>query len=97
MSNYMNEAGEPYMTAAALRFEASLDEQYAYERMSDEFYNDFADEDYNDPDDCPHEDGTFLGSSLIGEGDTRGDFRCDQCDTIVGTWTRGADGWPERD
>ena len=36
----MNEAGEPYMTAAALRFEAELDEQSAAEREYDDFYDD---------------------------------------------------------
>jgi hypothetical protein len=40
MSNWMNEAGEPYMTAAELRFEAALDEQAAYDRMADAFYAD---------------------------------------------------------
>ena len=42
MSNYANEAGEPYMTAAALNFEAALDEQYAAERYldDDEFFGD---------------------------------------------------------
>jgi len=42
----MNEAGEPYMTAAQLRFEAELDEQSAHERMMDDFYD--SDEYYDD-------------------------------------------------
>jgi hypothetical protein len=40
MSNYANEAGEPYMTAAQLNFEAALDEQSAYERQFDYDYAD---------------------------------------------------------
>lgn len=40
MSNWMNEAGEPYMTAAQLRFEAELDEQSWHERQADYYMND---------------------------------------------------------
>ena len=43
MSNWMNEAGEPYMTAAQLAFEASLDEQSAYDRQFDDYYDDRGD------------------------------------------------------
>jgi hypothetical protein len=46
MSNYMNEAGEPYMTAAQLNFEAALDEQSAYERQFD--YDQYDDDDCGD-------------------------------------------------
>src|SRR4051812_4222137 len=44
MSNYANEAGEPYMTAAQLRFEAELDAQSAEERYYDEADNLYGDE-----------------------------------------------------
>lgn len=47
MSNYANEAGEPYMTAAALRFEAELDAQSAEERWMDPY-----DEPDYDDDEC---------------------------------------------
>lgn len=50
MSNWMNEAGEPYMTAAQLRFEAELDEQSAYERQYDDFYDR---DDYDEGEECP--------------------------------------------
>lgn len=47
MSNWMNDEGEPYMTAAELRFEAELDEQSAAERYldDDQFFGE-------EPEDC---------------------------------------------
>jgi hypothetical protein len=52
MSNYANEAGEPYMTAAQLRFEAELDEQSAYERQFDDFYDNEPADYYDECDEC---------------------------------------------
>lgn len=73
----MNEAGEPYMTAAELRFEAALDEQYAYERAMDPdaYYGDY---DYDpedvDPEDCDH------GDASCGRD---GQWVCDICYTEI--------------
>lgn len=94
MSNYFNESGEPLMDGAALRYEMYLDS--TYEPDPDDFYNREVDEDYyyDNPDECPHDDGTFMGSGV--EGATEGDFRCDACDNIVTRWVMGANGWPER-
>lgn len=93
MSNYFNEAGEPLMDGSAMRYEMYLDS--TYEPDPDEFYNRVVDEDYyyDNPDECPHSDGSYLGSA--DEAATSGDYQCDLCDQIVGTWVRGADGWPE--
>jgi hypothetical protein len=44
MSDYFNEAGEPYMDAAAMRFEQELDAQSAAERFEESWY------DYEEPD-----------------------------------------------
>lgn len=76
MSNYANEAGEPYMTAAALNFEAALDEQSAYERQFDYDF-DYDDEpEADDPHSCT--DNTSSEDGNV--------WRCDQCDhLLVGT------------
>ena len=52
MSGYFNEAGEPLMDAAAMRFEAELDAQSASEAMEDRWLDDdgFYDEDGGDED-----------------------------------------------
>lgn len=44
MSDYFNEAGEPYMDAAAMRLEQELDAQSAAERFEESWY------DYDEPD-----------------------------------------------
>lgn len=44
-SNWQNEAGEPYMTASQLAFEAALDEQSAMEQWEDRFYDEAPPED----------------------------------------------------
>jgi hypothetical protein len=46
MSSYFNEAGEPLMTAAEARFEASLDEQAAYDRFANPEYDEYYDQQY---------------------------------------------------
>lgn len=91
MSNYFNEAGEPLMDGSAMRYEMYLDSMY--EPDPDDFYNVAEDEDYfyDNPDECPHTDGTFLNSAHA----TEGDFRCDLCDNVVGRWAT-IDGLPER-
>lgn len=91
MSNYFNDQGEPMLTAAAARFEAYLDADVDV----DAFYNAPVDEDYyyDHPDECPHDNGTYVGSLDFASGD----FRCDDCDNIVGKWVLDpATGWPER-
>lgn len=91
MSNYgwTNADGEPIMDGAAYRFEQALDDQYANERA---YYYDLYED--IDPEDCPHADGTYLGSG--DEDATEGDFACDGCDEIVGRWMLGEDGCPHR-
>ena len=90
MSNYANEAGEPYMTAAALNFEAALDEQYAAERYldDDEFFGD-------EPEDgecCANgdrnrlHDGTWV-CSWCGEEDPESD---DEPDFMEDQWLDGS-------
>lgn len=93
MSNYFNADGEPTMTAATARFEADLDASAYY---ASDYPATPVDEDYfyDHPDECPHDDRTYLGSSELADN-TTGDVRCDLCDRIVGTWVRGDDGWPE--
>ena len=51
MSDYFNEAGEPYMDAAAMRLEQELDAQSAAERFEESWY----DEDYYDECDEDHQ------------------------------------------
>ena len=91
MSNYFNEAGEPLMDGSAMRYEMYLDS--LYEPDPDDFYTDSHDEDYyyDHPEECPHSDGTFLGS---GDDATEGDYCCDLCDNIVGVWVIGDEGYP---
>jgi hypothetical protein len=86
MSNWQNEAGEPYMTAAELRFEAELDDMAAYERAMDPdaFYGDY--EPDVDPSTCKHEDvsygvwvdGPFAECDLCGTETTNVRFVTDE-------------------
>lgn len=83
----MNEAGEPYMTAAQLRFEAELDDYYAWERANDPdlFYN--YDEVEVDPADCSHGDCSSTAETSIWE--------CDICGDIVPTeQDENGEWWP---
>lgn len=76
MSNWMNEAGEPYMTHAQLAFEAALDEQDAIERAENHFYEDWGyEEDDVDPEDCEHGDASHSRKTDI--------WTCDICGTVI--------------
>lgn len=55
-SNWRNDAGEPYMTASALNFEAALDEQSAYERQFDDYDNNYEKYDDDECGDCGLDD-----------------------------------------
>jgi len=84
-SNWRNEAGEPYMTAAALNFEAALDEQSAYERQFDYDYNDY--DDYEPEADAPH---SCTDNTSSPDGET---WYCDQCEqALTGTPEDGFEG-----
>jgi hypothetical protein len=59
MSNYANEAGEPYMTAAQLNFEAALDEQYAEEAWFDRQEAWDAEDEWDEDEDDLDDDGAY--------------------------------------
>lgn len=86
MSNYFNEAGEPLMDGSAMRYEMYLDS--TYEPDPDAFYDRAVDEDYyyDNPHLCPHSDKTYRARDGI--------VVCDLCDSEIGTWEKGPDGWP---
>lgn len=83
---YYNEAGEPLMDGAAMRYEMYLDS--TYEPDPDDFYNSYEDDEQADPSTCPHTDNW---SSYERGGVTV--VECDDC------WTEGTvkswdeDGW----
>lgn len=91
MSDYFNEAGEPLMDGAAMRYEMYLDS--TYEPEPDYFLNNgvYRDEDYfyDHPDECEHGDCSYLNSAHADSGEVM----CDLCEQIVATWERGEDGW----
>lgn len=60
MSNYFNEAGEPLMDAAAMRYEMYLDS--TYEPDPYDGYDDY-EAPYVDPEDCDHSDWSQRGWS----------------------------------
>jgi len=79
---YYNEAGEPLMDGAAMRYEMYLDS--LYEPDPDDFYNSFEDEEI-DPADCDHKSNW---SSFEG-----GRVECDDCYTEGVVVSRDEDGW----
>ena len=82
MSNYFNEAGEPLMDAAAMRYEMYLDSTYEPDPYDDYAY----DEPEVDPEDCSHDDKTFRSNGCVD---------CDICYMTIGTWDeRDDEGWP---
>jgi len=80
----MNEAGEPFMTAAELRFEAELDDYYAWERANDpDLFYGYDEPEYDvDPEDCDH------GDASCGRD---GQWVCDICYTEIPNPFEGCD------
>jgi hypothetical protein len=80
---YYNEAGEPLMDGAAMRYEMYLDS--IYEPDPDDFYDRWDGADEIDPADCDHKSNW---SSYEG-----GRVECDDCYTegVAVSWD--ADGW----
>lgn len=84
-NSWRNEAGEPFMTASELRFEADLDAQYDEERWYDEQDEDDdyeADEDDNLTD--VEADAMTLASAGMGTDEDYGYFGEDNFDIDYG-------------
>lgn len=85
MSNYYNEAGEPLMDGAAMRYEMYLDsmddhyDEYPYGYGPDE-------RDDIDPEDCEHHDRDYRNNGCVD---------CAVCGITIGTWERDSEGWPQ--
>jgi hypothetical protein len=55
MSNYFNDAGEPLMDGASMRYEMYLDSQDDYYDEPDYYLNNDVERDcHGDPDECPY-------------------------------------------
>jgi hypothetical protein len=81
---YYNEAGEPLMDGAAMRYEMYLDS--TYEPDPDAFYDRWDDEpDEIDPADCSHTENWT--------GNDDGTVTCDDCYTEGVVLSRDENGW----